>query len=216
MTSGTTKPSAFSFVELPEGIFTSDGYWYHTSLADLQSFSSQVVNKIGLSALLQMAGEWSRIPVSLSIWILPILLASAGLWIGFFATLSLYLVLSVISPSVIIVQAMSIVKGLNHPIAQGLFYVMMLSYFANTDRIEMLVAGLIGFIVFRWQVVDKLLLPVVSRLRRTLSSLPVHDQILRNVIVRSVQRMGAPLAELDRMEKRVLEIIHYKRRKKNK
>ncbi|NQV72361.1 hypothetical protein HQ496_04490 [bacterium] len=216
MTSGTTKSSTFSFVELPKGIFTSDGNWYHTTSGDLRSFSSEVLDKIGLSALLQMAGEWSRIPVSVSIWVLPIMLPSAGLWLGLFATLSLYLVLSVISPSVIIIQVMSLVRGLNHPIAQGLFYVMMLSYFANTDRMEMLVIGLIGFIAFRWQLVDKILLPVVSRLRRKLSPLPVHDQILRNVIVRSAQKQGAPLAELDRMEKRVLEIIHYKRRKKKK
>jgi len=208
------KRLPLSFVELPEGIFTSDGFWFHTSTSDLEQFSPETLQKVGLSDLLQKAGDWSKLPITLSLWVLPLFLASFELWQAITLTLFVYVSMAVMTPSVVIYGATRAVNWLNNPIVQGLFYVTILSYFAQTEAKYLLLAGLIGFVLFRWHIITKLSQPLVDVLRKPLSSLPVHDQILRNLIVRAAQKFGAPLAELDRMEKRVLEIMHYRRKKK--
>ena len=103
---------------------------------------------------------------------------------------------------------------MNHVVVQGLLYVMVLSFFASSGQFDALGIGLIGFVFLRWQVIKALTSYFVRILSRSISQIPTHDQILRNVLVSASQKYGAPLPELDRMEKRIIEIMTYRRQKK--
>jgi len=206
--------SSLTYVEMPDGIFTSDGIWYHTSMKDLMEFAPGILSRLGPAAIFQKAGDWSRLPTTCALWVLPCLLLVSEPWQAITGSLLIFVLLQTISPSVVFYSIIPILRGLNHPIVQGLFYVLAMSYFASSgQKIEMGI-GLGGFILFRWQIVSRLLAPLVSRLQESLSILPPNDQILRNILIRASQKYGEHLDEVDRMEKRIIEIMTYRKRKK--
>lgn len=209
-----TESPGLTYVEMPEGIFTSDGIWYHTSIKDLTEFAPGIMGRSGPAALFQKAGDWSRLPVTCALWTLPCLLLFSSPWQAVAGAYLVFLALSTLSPSVVFYSIIPVVRAMNHPIAQGLFYVLAMSYLASSGQKMEMGVGLAGFIALRWQIISRLSEPLLRILRKPISVLPVHDQILRNVLIRASQKHGESVEELARMEKRIIEIMTYRKRKK--
>jgi len=194
------------FVELPNGIFTAEGVWFHTSKSLLEEFAPGVLEVRPLRALLSDATIWLNLPVTATAWLLPMYLlvnepAFAGL-----AALITWIFLSVLAPFVVFPSLVRVVRLLSYPIGQGLFYVIMLSYFAAGNEFGAVGTGIAGFVLLRWGLVDRLLLPLVRRLPTPGPDLPRSDQVLRNLVVRNAMRFGVDVPEINRMEQRILEI----------
>jgi len=201
-----------SWVVLPGGIFTADGIWFHTSEDDLESFASAVIDRYGLSLLLQKAADWVILPVSLSVLSLGLLLLIANPWVAFSASIGIFIVLSVLSPSTVFFGLIPFVRKLNHPIFQGLLYVLILSFLASSGQMAALVTGLVGFIVYRWRIVTRLTAPLVKSIRARISPLEAPDLILRNVLIRAALKHGIEIGALGGMQQRMLEIMHYRKK----
>ncbi len=209
-----TDSAKLTYVEMPEGIFTSDGIWYHTTVKDLVTFAPVIIEKMGLESLFQKAGDWSRLPVTLTVWTLPCLLLVFGPLPAAIGSVLVYGVMSILAPNVVLYSLIAPIRFMNHPIAQGLLFVMVLSFFASSGQFSSLGIGLIGFVLLRWQVITAIFDFVGKKMNLSSAKTPIHDRILKSVLVSASRKYGAPLTELDRMEKRMIEIMTYHKQKK--
>ena len=203
-----------AYVELPGGLFTAEGLWFHTTTHDISEFAPALVDRLGLNGLLHRATDWIKLPVSMSLWsLVGFLLIWPPIW-ALVASVLVYLFLAVASPSVVLFNLISTIRWMNHPIVQGLLYVLVLSILAAQGQMGGVGMGLLGFILYRWQLVSKMLAPIVGWLSKPLSSLGVSDTVLRNVLIRGSLKYGLPMGEVDRMQKRMIEIMTYHKTRK--
>ena len=63
-----------TFVDTPEGIFTASGVWFRTREASLHAYAGLVFDREPLTRLLTQAELWLRSPLTLTLWLLPLLL----------------------------------------------------------------------------------------------------------------------------------------------
>lgn len=194
------------FVELPNGIFTAEGVWFHTSESLLEEFAPGVLDRRPLRQLLADATTWLNVPVTATAWLLPIYLLMTEPLVAGLAGLLTWMFVSVLAPFVVFPSIIRPVRLLSHPIGQGLFYVATLSYFATAGDFAAAGVGIAGFILLRWGLMDRILMPVVRLLPTPGPQMPRSDQVLRNLVVRNAMRFGVPMPEIDRMERRILEI----------
>ena len=208
----TDRPSPQYWAESPAGIVTLDGGRFHTTEADLQAFAPQVMERYGMDTVLKMASVWHRLPTTKGLLVLVALLPYVAIWQAVLTSLAVWLFASVVSPSTVFLAAIRPVRWLSHPVVQGLIYVLILSILAASGRLGAMAAGLAGFILFRWQLLERVASGVVDALRKPLSPLPAEDAILRNIIVRAALRHGYSVGGTDVMQRRILEIMNYRRR----
>lgn len=206
-----TTPRGTDFVELPNGIFTADGVWFHTSESLLEEFAPGVLERCPLRQLLADATTWLNLPVTATAWLLPLYLLMTEPAVAGLAGLLTWTFVSVLAPFVVFPSIIRPVRLLSHPIGQGFFYVATLSYFAAAGEFAAAGVGIAGFILLRWGLVDRVLLPVVRLLPAPGPELPRSDQVLRNLVVRNAMRFGVDMPEIDRMERRILQIWNRRR-----
>jgi len=209
-----TSATSDGYVELPTGIFTVDGTWYHTTLSDLEAFSPAVYAKVGASGLFEKASDWARLPATLAVWALPLFLGLMPWWGALVFDIALFVFASFTLPSLVIYGVIPFVRLLNHPFAQGFFYVAVLSYFAAQGAYPAVWTGMALFITMRWQLLNRFVEARPSSDQTGLSTLGTSDRILRNVIVSASIKYGASQPEVERMEKRMIEIATRHKRKK--
>lgn len=208
----TERSGAPFWASSPSGILTMDGRHYHTTEADLDAFAPDVLQRYGMESLLRMAGSWAQLPTALALLSLLVFLPMGASWQAAAGALVIWLFLSVTAPSVVFIAVMKPVSWLSHPVVQGLLFVLVLSTLAASGNLGAVWMGLAGFVVFRWQLPDRLLGRVVAWLRRPVSPLLPDDAILRNLIVRLALKHGYDVGGTDRMQKRVLEIMNRHRK----
>lgn len=201
------------FVELPHGIFTVDGTWYHTSLKDLEDFAPEILKKVGAPALFEKASDWARLPGTLVVWILPVLLWAMPWWGAALASFALFFMMASILPGLVLYGLIPLVRLLNHPFSQGFYYVAFLSYFAAQGGYAAVWTGLAIFVMMRWQVLNRFLDRRSALQSDGASVVDTSDRILRNVILSASLKFGASHPEVDRMEKRMIEIATRHKRK---
>ena len=212
----TDRPKAPYWAQSPDGIVTIDGGRFHTSEEDLRAFAPDVVDRYGVELLLKMASTWARLPATKGLLVLIALLPYAAIWQAATAAILVWLFGSVVSPSTIFLVFIRPLSWVSHPVVQGLLYVLVLSLLAAQGNLAAVGVGLAGFIVFRWALLDRVFGGVVAALRKPLSPLPSQDAILRNLIVRAALKHGYPVGGTDVMQRRILEIMHYRRSSRKK
>ncbi len=207
---GSERPS---FVDLPNGIFTLDGVWFHTRIVDLEAFAGPVLEKVSLTRLLRDAGSWSRSPVAVGLWALlaALLLRTPG--VAALAGLTAFAGWTLLSPGLVFRPLVAAHRILGHPLAIGLAYVLGLSWLSSGGDITSVVLGLVWVVALRWgllaRVVDPALGPILDRMYK----LQPPDQILRSLIIRHALAHRISIGDLDDMERRMLEIANRHRKK---
>ena len=201
-----------TWVELPEGILTADGVWYHTREEDLRKFAPEVIEHYGISVLLGRSDSWIKLPITATLLVLILFLLVVSPWLAAFYALAVFLLLSLLSPFVVFFGLIPTVSRLNHPIAQGLGYIAVLSFLAADTQMVALAVGLIGFVVLRLQFVTRLISPLSTRFHKAMSPLSAPDLILRNVLIRASLKHGFDAGELSKMQERMLDIMNYRKK----
>lgn len=191
------------YVSTPQGIFTASGVWFQATEEALRDYAGPVLAHVSLAELIQRAERWLRSPTTLAAWAFPPLLAVlAPVWAAV-AALALFAGWTLLAPSLASRRAARVAGWLERPVVQGLFYVLVLSVLAAQGRIAAVVAGLAGFLLFRWGLVRRLLrVPLRAALRR-LYPLPPEDQVLRAFILRAGLRHDVDLPQLQRIREQV-------------
>lgn len=204
------RPSYWA--ETPAGIVTVEGGHFHTTHADARAFAPEVLDRYGMDALLAMATVWYHLPTAVGLITLISLLPLISVWHALWIASATWFFAAVVSPSTVFISLIEPVRWASHPVLQGLLYVLLLSTSAVQDDFPVVMAGLSGFIIFRWQLPERLFSGVVAFLRRPLSSLPAQDAILRNLMVRAALKHGYAVGGTDVMQRRILEIMNHGRK----
>lgn len=192
-----------AYVDTPNGIFTAAGVWFHTTEEALRQYAEPVLARVPLPSLLQQAEVWLRSDQTLVLWVLPLALLLVPPLPAALGALTLYVGWRGLSPSFVSLALLRVFRLLDRVWLQGLYYVLVLSVLAGAAQHAALGLGLGGFILLRWGVVARLTQPLVRRLWASLYSLPVSDQVLRAVIIRTALKYRLSLPELDRMEREI-------------
>ena len=193
------------YVDTPAGLLAADGTHYRTTEPLLRDYAGRVVEAVGLDALLRRAGIWLRSPQTLATLFLPVLLFVMPWWAAAGVAILLYALWSAAAPGFVAPSLVGALRVLEHPVAQGLLYVGVLSAFASAGRTDAVWTGVAGFVVLRLGVVAAALRPVVVPMQEALYPLPAADQTLRSLIVREALRRGITLSGMERVEERVRE-----------
>ncbi len=201
-----------TWVELPEGILTADGVWYHTKEEDLRSFAPEVIEHYGISVLLGRSDSWVKLPTTTTLFALLLFLLVVPPWLAAVYALAVFLLLSLMSPFVVFFGLIPTVSRLNHPIAQGLVYIAVLSYLAASTQMAALAVGLIGFVILRLQFLARMISPLSVRFYKSMSPLSAPDLILRNVLIRASLKHGYDAGGLAKMQERMLDIMNYRKK----
>jgi len=125
---------------------------------------------------------------------------SQSLFFAAVAVLALFAIWRVVSPSAPVRAGIAVLRVLQKPMLQGIYFVVALTLLGWADQTPAVIAGLVGFIALRFGLVEVLLKPVLAPLLARMYPLPVPDQVLRAVIVRAALRYNIPLPELSQLE----------------
>lgn len=209
----TSEEESGVFVDTPMGLFTASGLWFHTSRSLVAAYASPVLAVVSLPTLLHQAEVWIRSPLTLALWMLPLLLLWQAPLAAAFATLVFYIAWSIVSPMGVSLSLISVIRVLALVPVQLVLYVVVLSYLGQQGAVPAVVTGLAGFILLRWGAVSWAIAPLLIWPHRWLYSITPADQVLRSCIVQHARRHQVALPELDAMEARIIEIMNHKRRR---
>ena len=193
------------YLDTPTGIVTTAGTRFRTTEGLLQEFAGPVFEHEPLERLIRHAEAWLQGGVALALCTLLLGLVWLPAWLAMVLTLAVYMAWELVAPSAPSVAGARILRVVEHPLVQGIPFVIVLSVLGMAGRIDAVVVGLLGFVGFRLGAIQALLRPVLDSLRARLFSLPVPDQVLRAFIVRAALRHGVALKELARLEQSARE-----------
>jgi hypothetical protein len=208
MTEDLSSPDsddAPTYVDTPYGMLTGAGQWYHVREEDVREYAGAVLDHVSLDQLLQWADAWVESPRTVTLWVLPALLWTMPAAWAALTSLSLYVVWATASPSLPTLVGARVGQWLEHVLPQALYYVLVLSMLAGAARYIAVGAGLLGFMLLRWGVVQWALNPLLRPLQRQLYPLPVADQVLRGLIVRVALRHRLSVPQLDAITTDILK-----------
>ncbi len=199
-----------TFIEMPGGIFTASGNWFHTNEETLKGYAGPVLEREPFERLLGVAEIWLRSPSTIVLWSVPVLLWKLGVWPALGIGIVLYLLWSLWTPVLTNMTITPVLKIMDNVLAQALFYILGMSWFAMIEQFWLMGVGLVVFILVRWGIVAKVFGAVVEKARSRMYAVPFADQVLKSVIVHSAMKHRVSLPELDNMERFILNKIHKK------
>jgi len=192
------------FVELPTGIFTSSGIWFHTSEDYLREFANEVIDRVGFKNVLKQAATWVNSQEAVcAICLLGFLFVMDPV-AALALALVVYFLWFVWSPLFVAPGLSKAVAICSSSLLQGALFIVGLSVLGRDGQILAVGVGLLGFFLIRWGIFRWI---VVTGLSRTNSgALPREDRILRTLLVRHAVSMGITLPSLEPFENRIREI----------
>lgn len=195
-----------SFVDTPRGIFAANGLWFRTTLESLREFAGEVLEKEPVEMLIEKSAVIYRSARSVGLWALIVSLVAAPPWIAIIVSLLTYVSWSFVRKSVGGHGIFQVLKILENVGVQLVVFAAALIWLAMWPDIAKVVVGLLGFILYRWNIVDMLLKPLVERSDKIPS---VPDQILKAVIVQSAIKHRISLDYLKKMEESMQRAMRF-------
>lgn len=194
-----------SFVDTPRGIFTAAGVWFRTTQTELEKYAGGVLEHESIERLIQRTEIWLRSAQTLTVWLFAIFMILIEPLPAALAALTVFVGWKSLGPSLVSRCFERILSVLDLVWLQGAYYVGILSYFAASNAYAAVWAGLAGFILVRWGLVEKLTDLLVRLIWGTLYKMPIADQILRAFILRAAMKYRVSLPQLDQFEQRIVE-----------
>ena len=202
-----------AYVDTPRGIFTAGGIWFGTREADLKEYAGELLEKAPLDFLIRQTELWLRFPQTVSLWLIPLLLFSLGIPETVLIVLSTYLVLE--STGALLVNRLfsPFLRFMDHVGVQAGLYIITLSVLGASGFHMGVITGLLGFILFRWGLIEKLFKVLFQWFRQKFYPLPYPDQILKSLMIRYALYHRIDLPQLAEMEGDILRRLNRLRKK---
>jgi len=207
-------PGKNAFVEMPNGLFTASGYWFHTSEQALRKYAPALLEHVSVEQLLRQAERWLRSPQTLAVWMLPVLLVWLSPISALLAAFGLFAVWTLLRPLFVSWRAATFFGVLEHVGLQALYIIGTLSWLGMQGHTAALIVGLVGFVALRWGLVEKGLGYLLNPLLVKLYPLPVPDHVLKSVMVRKSIKLRVSLDDVDRMQRVLLDTVLQKTKKR--
>ena len=198
------------FADTPRGILTETHNWYHTREQLLHDYAGSVLEHEPLGRLLAQSDTWLRSPLSLAVWLLPLLLTGMPPVQAAMVVLVVYFCWQVMGPMFVSRFMLPFMRVLDTVLLQMLWYACMMTYLAQSGQFAALAVGVGSFVCLRWGVVAFVTRPAVQLLWGRMYRMPVTDHVLRACIVRAALHYGITLKDFAGIEQQIIQHLSRK------
>ena len=203
-------------VELPDGITTSNGNWYHTTSNKIQEYIPGLLKKYEIEKVIKNADYWVSSPNGMSL-ILYLILVLSGVEAFISAGISaIFFFFWYFNTSAFVTPMLNQVARLFD--FDGFLYVATASsliYMAMQGGQTEMWLGLMLFFLFKVGLLKMLLKWIASK--KDIRKTERQDRILNMLLVRYGIKEGLYSGDIQNMQDSMFNTIHYhKNRKKNK
>jgi hypothetical protein len=203
---GSGRQTAPEYVDTGTFIVTGNGTIYRSTEDSLSEYAPGLLDRVPLAKIVADSDLWLRLPMDLSLWILPVGLWQGGPWLGATSMVTVYLLSAVLSPAGVSLYTMPVVRLLDRVALQALYFIVSLSVLAQSGRLPEMWTGVGGFVVLRWSLMARAFDPLVRKATERMYHIPVPDQVLRAVIIKYAIRFGVSIPSLSDIEEDVRSI----------
>lgn len=197
--------STVPWIDTPNGIFTSDGIWFHTREKDLIRYTKSLVEHVSLKELVRDASIWVKSGDALSIYLLTILGFFYDGWLAIAAALTFFVIWLFIRPALVSTYLSRPLLWMSKDMPLILLAVFSFSRRGNNGEYIELTALLITFLVFKFSWLSQAFARIMERSKTSIHL--INDRILKMLILRSCQKYGVENPELEKMEKEIINIL---------
>lgn len=198
-------------LELPDGITTSDGNWYHITTIETEKYIPGILKKYRLERIVQDADAWLKFPdIFALLFYTALVLLAVNPLVSAIAALFLYLILY-FNTSAIALPAFSPVVRLFH--SDGLTYIFLgvfLIYFSFFNVTAMWIGAALVFLLK----VGLLRMALKYMASKISSITPMADRVLNMLLIRLGMREGLLSSSVEAMEKQLLQQVNQIKKKK--
>ena len=215
----------WQMMELPDGITTSEGNWYHITTQQIEKYVPGLLKKRPLEWIIKEADAWSKSADGLSLFLFFILaylsvapwlasLISIGFFLFWFVNTSAFVMLAA-SPIVRLVTNDGFVYLLSATLLIGMTFTELLSGLGLAVNFEAVWFGLALFFLFKVGLLRLLVKFIQSKSSKKGVEMP--DRILNMLLIRYGMKTGTLTKSVKQMENDLIDLANYhKTRKKTK
>lgn len=201
----------WQFLELPDGITTSNGNWYHISREGIEKYVPGLLKKYSLDSIIRLADSWLKSPDAVSL-ILYFILVIAGVnavvsasvvilyYILWFLNLSAFIILP-LNPVVKFLQNDGVIYGIS---AAALIYL-------STFDITAMWIGILLLFLLKVGLLGMLLKYVVNRKKENIT---LEDRVLNMLLIKLGMKENILTENIQNMEQELTRIVNYHKSKK--
>lgn len=213
-------------LELPDGITTSNGNWYHITREGIENYVPGLLKNRPLERIIQEADAWVKSSDGFSLMLFfiiaffgvtPWLAALISLVFYFFWYFNIGVFVNVTStPLAKLLNKDGVVYGVSALFLIGISINEITSGMGVSVEFNAIWYGLILFFLFKVGLL-RLLIEFVRKKYFGLPEVSKEDRILNMLLIRYGMKYGILTGEVNEMEKELVRIVNYhKQKKKNK
>ena len=205
----------WKMAEMPGGISTSNGNWYHITRESIEAYVPGLLKEHNLEKIIRQADDWVNSSNGLSLF-LYLLLAFAGVEpvLTFGLSLIFFLFWYLNTSAFVSIIFSPVVKLLN---LDGFVYVVstaVLIYFAWQEQFTALWLGIVLFFLFKVGLLN-LILKLYSSKRESTKP-EMNDRVLNMLLIRYGMKEGLMPEKIQKMQDDLIETANYHKTRKKK
>ena len=214
----------WQMLELPDGITTSNGNWYHITRDGIEKYVPGLLKKKPLERIIQEADAWvnSSNGLALMLFFILVYLSVDALW-AFIISLGIYFIWYSNTSVFVNVIATPIAKVLNK---DGFIYTVSAIFLIGISLNEMISGigldvqfsalwyGLGLFFLFKVGLLSLLIQYIRSKFFGQ-PKITKPDRVLNMLLIRYGMKHGILTGNVEKMEKELIRIANYHKEKKN-
>lgn len=214
----------WQMMELPDGITTSNGNWYHITSDQIDEYTPGLLKQYPLERIVKEADAWVKSADGISLFLFFLLAyMSVSPLISFLASIAFFLLWYFNTSVFINLTSSPIIKmltndGFVYTVAGALLIgIAMLDTFSNfglSVEFEALWYGLVLFFLFKVG-----LLRLFIKLIQSKTSMPaveLQDRVLNMLLIRYGMKTGILTGKINEMQDRLIEVANYHKTRKKK
>ena len=215
----------WQMLELPDGITTSNGNWYHTTREGIEKYVPGLLKKRPLEYIIQEADAWVKSSDGLSLMLYFILVyASVGPLLATVISLIFYFFWYFNTGVFVNVTATPIAKiftkdGVVYTISAlcliGITMQEMISGFGISIEFSALWYGLVLFFLYKVGLLNMAIQYIRAKFFGK-PNVPKEDRILNMLLIRYGMKYGILTGKVEEMEKELIRVANYHKKKKKR
>lgn len=215
----------WQMLELPDGITTSEGNWYHITKEGIEKYVPGLLKEYSLERIIEEADAWINSSNGLALMLYFILVyASLNPMVATVISLVFYFVWYFNTSVFVNVTATPITKILNKDgfiyTLSAIFLIGMtfndaISDYGITIEFSAVWYGLGLFFLYKVGLLNMLVKFLISKLRAS-KSVTREDRVLNMLLIRYGMKAGAMTGKVEEMEKDLIRVANYHKTKKKK
>lgn len=212
----------WQMMELPDGITTSNGNWYHITSNKIEKYTPSLLKKYSIERIIKEADAWvkSADAISLVLFFLLVYLSVAP-WLATVVSLLFFFIwyfntsafLNLASSPIIkLITTDGFIYSVSAILLIGIAFTETLTSWGLSVDFNALWYGLILFFLYKVGLLRLLIKFVQSKSSKPVVELP--DRVLNMLLIRYGIREGILTGKINEMQDRLIEIANYHKTKK--